>query len=74
MASVQGATVSVPAGTTTAIVLGTFVAPYEVGLCPGWATDELILAAGKLATQFTVSFSIPAPAGGSSFDWGVLGS
>lgn len=74
MASVQGATVVVLAGVTTVQVLGAFVAPYEVGIMPGWATDKLVLPADKLATGFTVTFNVPVPPGGSSFDWGVLGS
>ena len=74
MATVQGATQVVAGGAVAAVVVGTFVAPYEVGIMPAWATDKLILAADKLATQFTVSFNVPAPPVGSSFDWGVLGS
>jgi hypothetical protein len=70
---IRGGTATVPAGTTALVVLGTFVAPYEVGVLPGWATNKLVLAADKLATQFTVSFNVP-PAAATSLDWAVLDS
>jgi hypothetical protein len=73
VATVQGGTETVPAGTTSLVILGTFVAPYEVGVLPGWATDKFVLPADKLASQFTVSFPIPAPSG-ASLDWSVLDS
>jgi hypothetical protein len=73
VATVQGDTVTVAAGSVSLIVTGTFVAPYEVGLLPGWATDKTVLPADKLATQFTASFNVP-PAADSSLDWSVLDS
>jgi hypothetical protein len=68
-----GGTVSVAAGATAVQVLGAFVAPYEVGVMPGWATDHWVLPADKLAGSFIVNFN-RAPGAPSSFDWGVLGS
>ena len=73
MAAVQGATVAVAAGVTAVQVLGAFVAPYEIGIMPGWGTDRWILPADKLAGSFIVNFNVP-PGAPSSFDWGVLGS
>ena len=69
MADPKGATVAVPVGTIASVVLGTFTAPYRVAVTPGWATDRFVVPALKLAAQFEVDFSIPVPAGGSSFDW-----
>jgi len=69
MAAPQGATVAVPVGTIASVVLGTFTAPYRLAVTPAWATDRFVIPANKLATQFEVDFTIPAPAGGSSYDW-----
>ena len=73
MATQQGDTVAVGPGVTSAQVLGTFVAPYEIGVVTGWATDRWVLPVDKLATGFIVNFA-NAPAVASSFDWGVLGT
>ena len=65
----RGATVAVPVGTIASVVLGAFTAPYRLAVTPGWATSRFVVPANKLATQFEVDFTVPAPPGGSSFDW-----
>lgn len=37
---------------------------------PNWPTKMWIAAGGKSSTGVTVQFSVPAPAGGGSLDWG----
>jgi hypothetical protein len=70
---VQGGTVTVAPGNPVAAISGTFVAPYEVSVLPSWATDKIVLASDKLATQFTVRFTV-LPAVASPVDWCVLDS
>jgi hypothetical protein len=72
--ALKGATQAVLVGVVSATVVNPFTAPYEIGVTPGWATDTFVVPASKTAAQFIVQFTVPAPAGGSSFDWGVLDS
>src|SRR5262245_14304276 len=58
---------TVAAGGTSVIVTGSFAASYQVSVTPGWVTDYEVVS--KTATQFTINFSVPAPAGGSTFDY-----
>ena len=69
----QGATVTIPAGSRSVTITGTFVAPYEPGLTPSWATDVFVDPASKTATQFVAQFTVVPPVDGSA-DWGVLDS
>ena len=63
-----GATVTIGAGAVSTAVTGTFPSTYFVPQ-PGasWATECIIT--GKSATGFTITFTVPAPAGGGSVDW-----
>lgn len=65
--ALQGGTQSVNGGDVQAIVVGSFPATYQAGIAPGWVTGWRITS--KTATQFTVDFAVPAPAGGAAFDW-----
>src|SRR5437773_767522 len=65
--SLQSATQSVQAGQAQVTVFGAFPAAYQVAVQPAWVTGYAIT--GKSTTQFTVTFAVPAPAGGSTFDW-----
>jgi len=67
----HGDTAAVAAGAVALVVAGTFVAPYEIGVAPGWNTAKWVLPADKLATQFIVNFSQPPPVN-TSLDWSVL--
>ena len=70
--AIQGATVTVAAGATSATVAGAFAAAYQVGLSASWATDFQVSA--KTAAGFTITFSVPAPPSGGTFDWVVNSS
>src|SRR5438552_15241572 len=63
----QGASQAVLAGTVQMVVVGTFPATYQVGISTGWVTAWRVTA--KTAASFIVDFAVPAPLGGSSFDW-----
>lgn len=67
--SLQGATATIAAGAVTASVVGVFAATYQVTITAGWVTDADVVA--KTAAGFTVNFAVPAPPGGSTFDWTV---
>src|SRR3990167_139904 len=71
----SSATQAIAAGLATATVTGTFAAAYQVLLAPAWNTSYLV--SNKVIGSFDVTFAVPAPAGGSSFDWlatlGVVG-
>lgn len=67
--SILGATATIAAGAVTATVTGAFASTYQVSIAPGWVTDYDVVS--KTATQFVVNFAVPAPAGGSTFDWVV---
>ena len=62
-----GAVASITAGAVSHAVVATLAAPYEVGGAPSWPTDWGI--SSKTAAGFTLTFAVPAPAGGASFDW-----
>lgn len=64
-------TVTVPAFAVTVDVLGSFGVGYVVvGLVPeGWATGTD--ASALTASQFTVTFTDPAPSGGATLNWTV---
>lgn len=65
--ALQGATQAVGAGAVTAAVAGSFPATYQVGIRTSWVTALRVTA--KTATQFTIDFATPCPAGGGEFDW-----
>jgi hypothetical protein len=70
-----GGTQAIAAGIANqgVVFAGSVVTPYQVvSITPGWATTPFVVPASKLATGFAASFTIPAPPGGSSFDWEVL--
>ncbi len=69
MSSLASATVAVAAGATTKAVTLALSLPYQITVSPAWMTDVDIPIGTKLATGFTVNFAVPAPAGGSSFDY-----
>jgi hypothetical protein len=49
------------------------VTPYQVvSIIPGWASTPFVDPATKLDTGFVASFNVPAPPGGSTFDWEIL--
>lgn len=63
-----GAVVTIVAGATSKAIVGTFPGTYFVPK-PGatWATDCIVT--GKSATGFTITFTVPCPAGGGTIDW-----
>jgi hypothetical protein len=68
LAVLTGNSVTIAAGAVSTTITGTFPATYFVSQ-PGasWATDCIVT--GKSATGFTITFTIPAPAGGGTVDW-----
>jgi hypothetical protein len=70
-----GGTQAIAAGIASQAVAfsGSVVTPYQVvSITPGWASTPFVVPATKLSTGFTASFTVPAPVGGSTFDWEVL--
>ena len=69
---VTSASVAVPAGCGSVVVLGSFPASYQVMGSASWATAWD--TSGKTPTQFVVAFTVPAPAVlGGTFD-GIAGT
>lgn len=64
-----GNTVVVPAGAVSLTVTGLFSLPYEIAPSVSWTTT--LAVSGKTATQFVVTFTVPAPVG-STFDYIVV--
>jgi hypothetical protein len=70
-----GGTQTIAAGIASQPVVfaGTVATPYQVvKITPGWAATPFVDPVSKLAAGFTAQFTVPAPPGGSSFDWEVL--
>src|SRR5207253_4690957 len=61
---------AVAAGAVTVAVVASLPASYQIGGSTSWVTAWQVTA--KTAAGFTVNFATPAPAGGGTFDWGLL--
>jgi hypothetical protein len=72
MITVAAATVDMAAGTFQSVVVtaASLPATYQVSITPGWVTAYDVV--DKTATGFTVNFAVPAPPGGSTFDYVVV--
>ena len=64
-------TIAVPANAVSVVVAGAFgSATYLVdSATPSWLTEVQVSL--KTATSFTLTFNVPAPAGGGAVDWSV---
>ena len=71
MPVVQAGTVTVTAGSLSAIITGTFEEPYEASFTPAWNTIAWVVQASKTSTQFVTQFSTP-PSVDSAGDWSVV--
>ena len=64
MPAVANGTQAVAANAVSATVTGTFVLPYVVTASASWNTT--ITPSAQTLSQFTVTFSTPAPPGGGT--------
>jgi hypothetical protein len=70
--SIITGTQAVTAAAVAVTVTGAFGTGYQVSVSPSWVTAFSVT--GETATQFVVTFSVPAPAAGGSIDWAVFGT
>ncbi len=64
-------TVAAGAGSDVFVAAGSLPATYQVTIAPAWVTAYDV--AGKTSGGFTVNFAVPAPPGGSTYDYIVYG-
>ena len=65
---VTGAVATIAAAATTHSVGSlNLTTPYSIAGAPSWVTGWSV--GSKVATGFTLTFAVPCPAGGGTFDW-----
>jgi hypothetical protein len=67
-------TVAIAAGVSQPVFVaaGSLPAAYQISIAPAWVTAYDVVS--KTSAGFTVNFSVPAPPGGSTFDYIVFGT